>query len=50
MDYICGDCIGEEYLKKYIKKNRIKNYCLFIEKKDCECGKIIKMINSYYIK
>jgi hypothetical protein len=48
MDYICSNCIGEEYLKKYIRKNGIKNYCSYcsMKKEVIEFEKIIDIIND----
>jgi hypothetical protein len=34
----------------YSSINGNKNYCLFIDKQQCESEKIIKMVNSFYIK
>jgi len=46
MEYICLDCIGEEYLKYYIKKNGILNHCSYCkkQKKVIEFNEIIDMI------
>jgi len=48
MEYICLDCIGEEYLKYYIKKNGLLDYCSYCKKlkKVIEFKEILDIIES----
>jgi hypothetical protein len=51
MEYICHNCIGEEYLKSYIKKNGIQHECSYCKKnkKAVEFEKIIDIIEDGFL-
>jgi hypothetical protein len=51
MKYICLNCIGEEYLKSYIKKNGILHNCDYCKtkKKVIEFNEIIEVIEEGFL-